>query len=217
MKKRGVGFDFFSWHLYAKEPYEIMNRAKEVQALLDKYGYSGAEHNINEWNYNRGWVEDFQYSINMIHGIKGAAFVMATISEGQKTDCVDMMMYYDTRPSIWCGMFDLYSYEKLKGYYPLAWYGQNFYDLEAYIPHKNKVKNFYSLCGTDKDGKITCIITHYSENDKTKAKTVKLDFGREAKFEAYLVDDTHTAEKIKIPKSLEIEMKCNSFILLKEI
>ena len=217
MKKRGVQFDFFSWHLYAKEPSEIFNRAKEVQALLDKYGYSDAEHNINEWNYNRGWVEDFQYSINMIHGIKGAAFVMATISEGQRTECVDMMMYYDTRPSIWCGMFDLYSYEKLKGYYPLAWYGQNYYDLENYIPQKNKVKNFYSLCGTDKDGKITCIITHYSENDNTRAKRIKLDFGREAKFEVYLVDEDHTASKIRLPKSLEIEMKRNSFILLKEI
>ena len=108
-------------------------------------------------------------------------------------------------------------YEKLKGYYPLAWYGQYYYDLENYVPQKNKVKNFYSLCGTDKDGKITCIVTHYSENDRTRAKKVKLDFGREAKFEAYLVDDTHTAEKIRIPKSLEFDMKCNSFILLKEI
>ena len=217
MQKREVPLDFFSWHLYAKEPAEIMNRAKEVQALLDKYGYSGVEHNINEWNYNRGWVEDFQYSINAIHGIKAAAFTMATISEGQRTECVDMMMYYDTRPSAFCGVFDYYSYEKLKSYYPLYWYGQYYYDLENYIPQKNSVKNFYSLCGTDKDGKITCIVTHYSENDNTKPKKIKLDFGRKARFEAFIVDADNDAKKIKIPANLEIEMPVHSFILLKEI
>ena len=198
-----------------------MSRADEIfiancRDILEN-GYSDAEHNVNEWNYNRGWVEDFQYSVNMIHGAKGAAFVMATISEGQRSDCIDMMMYYDTRPSIWCGMFDLYSYEKLKGYYPLAWYGQNYYELENYIPQKNSVKNLYSLCGTDNDGRITCIVTYYSENDKARSKRVKLDFGREAKFEAYLVDEENDEKKIKIPKSLEFDMKPNSFILLKEI
>ena len=217
MRKRDVPIDFFSWHLYAKEPREIMDRAKEVQALLDKYGYSDAEHNINEWNYNRGWVEDFQYSINAIHGIKGAAFVMATISEGQRTECVDMMMYYDTRPSAFCGAFDFYSYEKLKSYYPLAWYGQNFYSLESYIPCLDEKDDLYTLCGTDKNGKITCIVTHYSENDETAPKTVKLRFGREAKFEVYFVDENHNAELIDTTAKTEFTMKCHSFIMLKEI
>ena len=194
-----------------------MDRAREVNECLYSCGYGGVEHIPNEWNYNRGWVEDFQYSINAIHCIKGGAFTMACISEGQALDGLDMMMYYDTRPSAFCGAFDYYSYEKLKSYYPLAWYGQNYYELESYIPALNKEKDIYTLCGTDKNGKITCIVTHYSENDATRAKKVKLDFGRKAKFKAYLVDKTHNGEEIPVSDSLEFTMKLDSFILLKEI
>ena len=217
MKKRGVELDFFSWHLYAKTPEELMDRAREVNEFLYSCGYGGVEHILGEFNYNRGWVEDFQYSINAIHGIKGGAFTMACICEGQALDGLDMMMYYDTRPSAFCGAFDYYSYEKLKSYYPLAWYGQNYYELESYIPALNKEKDIYTLCGTDKNGKITCIVTHYSENDATRAKKVKLDFGRKAKFKAYLVDKTHNGEEIPVSDSLEFTMKLDSFILLKEI
>ena len=217
MRKRGVEIDFLSWHLYAKEPEEIMQRAREVQACLDEFGYHNAEHIINEWNYVRGWEEDFKDSILAIHGAKGAAFTMATMSEGQALDIVDMMMYYDTRPSAFCGAFDYYSYDPLKSYYALAWYGQNYYDLESYIPALNSQKDIYTLCGTDKTGKITCIVTHYSDDDSTAEKTVKLDFGREAKFKAYLVDQLHDGEEIEIPENLEITMKLHSFILLKEV
>ena len=217
MKRREVPIDFFSWHLYAKEPSEIMDLAVKNEELLEKYGYSSAEHIINEWNYNRGWEDDFKYSILAIHGVKGAAFAMATISEGQRYECVDMMMYYDTRPSAFCGVFDYYSYDKLKSYYPLAWYGQNYYELESYIPALNLEKNLYTLCGIDKSGKITCIVTHYSENDETAPELVKLDFGRKGKFKAYLVDEEHDGEEIEVPENLEFNMKVHSFIMLKEI
>ena len=32
-------------------------------------------------------------------------------------------MYYNTRPSVFNGVFDFYTYEKLPGYYPPYWYG----------------------------------------------------------------------------------------------
>jgi hypothetical protein len=217
MKKRNVPIDFFSWHLYEKTPEALMDRAREVNECLRLCGYENAEHILNEWNYVRGWVEDFQYSINTIHALKGAAFAMATISEAQALDGLDMLMYYDTRPSPWCGAFDYYSYEKLKGYYPLAWYGQNYYDLESYIPALDSVKDIYTLCGTDKEGKITCIVTHYSDDDNVASKTVKLDFGRKAKFEVYLVDEKHNGERVKVTSNTKFKLPLHSFLLLKEI
>ncbi|MBR3597359.1 MAG: hypothetical protein IKL47_10345 [Clostridia bacterium] len=47
----------------------------------------------------------------------------------------NMLMYYDTRPSVCNGIFDFYSYEKLKGYYAFYWYGM-LYDCEKEIPAK---------------------------------------------------------------------------------
>ena len=67
------------------------------------------------------------------------------------------------------------------------------------------------------NGKLLCVVTHYSENDRTKPKRVKLDFGRAAKFEAWLVDEDNDAKKIRVTKNLEFDMKVHSYILLKEI
>lgn len=57
---------------------------------------------------------------------------MACITKAQHSD-IDMLMYYDTRPSVFCGAFDFYTYEKLKGYYPLYWYGM-MYDALGEVP-----------------------------------------------------------------------------------
>ena len=216
MKRRDVPIDFFSWHAYRKTPDNIMRKAAYIKSILIESGYTETESILNEWNYVRDWSANFQYSINAIHSAKGASFIMGMICESQASS-IDMLMYYDTRRSAFNGIFDFYSYKPLKGYWALAWYGQNYYDLENYIPQTKKEKDLYTLCGTDKDGKITCIVTHYSENDRTKPKRVKLDFGRAAKFEAWLVDEDNDAKKIRVTKNLEFDMKVHSYILLKEI
>ena len=216
MQRRGVHLDFFSWHAYFNDPRELPVMIKLRKDLLVKYGYDDTESILDEWNYMRDWSKSFKYSLMAIHGIKGAAFTMAVISQAQKTYGLDMLMYYDTRPSVYCGAFDFYTYEPLKGYYPLMWYGK-FYDMKEYIPCETDVENVYTLCGKDENGKILCVVTHYSENDDTPATDVKLDFGREGKFEVYLLDSDHDGEIVDTTDKTEFNMKCHSCILLKEI
>lgn len=219
MQKRNVPMDFFSWHIYCTEPRYMIEKGDRIRKLLEKYGYGDVQTILNEWNYVKGWTDDYKYSLLAIHGIKGAAFTMSCISECQRTDCVDMLMYYDTRPSVFCGAFDYYSYDPLKGYYPLMWYGK-FYDMDAYIPCRSGAEDLYTLCGVDKNGKILCIVTHYSDNDDAPAKDVKLDFGKDGSFEVYLLDAEHDGELVDTVCSAEFTkftMKCHSCILLKEI
>ena len=216
MKLRGVEIDFFSWHIYSQTPEQIVEKAARIKAMMKKYGYGDAESILNEWNYVRGWREDFKYSIMAIHGIKGAAYTMACITEGQKTPAIDMMMYYDTRPSAFCGAFDYYSWEPLKGYYPLYWYGM-FYDCETEIRCEDQIENLYTLCGQDKNGKLLCVVTNYAEDDEAPVQTVKLDFGREGRFEVYLLDAEHDAESIPVPANLTFTLPLHSCLLLKEI
>ena len=216
MQKRNVPMDFVSWHAYNKEPQGLLARADAFKALMVKYGYGDAESNLNEWNYVRGWTDDFKYTLSAIHGEKGASYVMACISEMQYADTVDMAMYYDTRPSAFCGAFDLYTYDPLKGYYPLAWYS-NFYDLEASVKHTERPENVYTLCGVDKDGKAMAIVTHYSENDDTPAIDVNVDFGKQGKYEIYRVDKEYTGEKIGETEDLTFNLPVHSFILIKEV
>lgn len=213
MHERNVPIDFFSWHVYAEDPHHMTNRSLKIRKWLDTYGYSETESILDEWNFS--WLGGFTTNLKAIIGIKGATFTMACICAGQQLP-IDMMMYYDTMPSLWNGVFDYYTCEKLKGYYPLYWYGM-FYDMEKEIKAENQIENIYSLCGVDKDGKVLSVITHYSRDDDVANKTVTVDFGKKGVYEVYLLDSEHDGELIKTTDKLEFDMPIHSAVLIKEI
>lgn len=216
MKKRNVSIDFFSWHIYCTEPKKMIDKSKRIKSFLDENGYGDAESILNEWNYVEGWTDKFVYSIKVIHGIKGAAFTMACISEAQKAP-IDMLMYYGTRPSVFNGAFDFYTYEKLKGYYPFAWYG-SFYDMEAEVRCESEHSPcIYTLCGVDKDGKALCIVTNYSNDDEAESKDIHIDFGEDGRYEIYMLDDEHDADLIAETSELTFALKNHSCALIKQI
>ena len=146
--------------------------------------------------------------------MKGAAFTMACMSAAQQSS-IDMLMYYDTIQSPFCGVFDFYTYKPLKGYYPFKWYGM-FYDMEAEIKCETKLDNIYTLCGIGKDNKTLTVITHYSDNDEAEPQSFKVDFGRTGDYEVYLLDNEHDAELIKQTSDLSFTLKVNTAILIKE-
>ena len=120
-----VPLDFFSWHVYATEPKTIAGRCDAVRALMDKYGFNKAESILNEWNYVKGWTDDFVYSLEVESGRfnqKSAAFVMSAMIDCQWKP-LDMLMFYDSR--VGSGMNNLFNATTLwpmKGYYPFyAW------------------------------------------------------------------------------------------------
>lgn len=215
MKSRNVAIDFFSWHIYCTEPVRMTEKAERIKKLLIKHGYENTESILNEWNYVKGWGEDFVYSIKSITGIKGAAFMMACMSAAQHS-AIDMLMYYDTRPSAFNGAFDFYTYEPLKGYYPLYWYGM-FYDMEKEIKAENHIENIYALCGVDKNGKTLSIITHYNDHDTANSKRIAVDFGKKGMYEVSLLDRKHNGEIMKTTDNLEFDMKNFSAVLIKEL
>lgn len=214
MQKRNVPIDFFSWHTYNIDPNKIMARGEKLHDLLVKYGYGHVESILNEWNYVKEWGENFGESLKVIHGMKGAAFVAACMCTAQQSH-IDMLMYYDTRQSVFNGAFDYYTYEKLKGYYPLYWYGM-FYDMEKEIPAAEAVENVYSLCGVDKDGKVLSMVVYYHDDDIAD-KTIHLDFGKQGKYEVYLLDEEHDAELVAVVEDTTFTLKNCTAILIKEI
>ena len=172
---------------------------------------------MNEWNYwYRSESEDaFVHTIDMIKGIKGAAFIMAVMSAAQPSS-IDMLMYYDARPTEFNGLFQTDTLRPLKGYYPFLWYG-NFYDLVAEIRCESSVEDIYTLCGVDGDGKVTAVLTYYTEADSTSSeKTVSLDFGRDGTYEIYLLDRDHDGEPIETVRDLTFTLKPLTCILIKE-
>ena len=214
MKEKNVPLDFFSWHIYCTEPSHMTEKAERMKNLLIKYGYENAESILNEWNYVKGWTDEYIYSLKAMHGIKGASFVASCMFASQHSS-VDMLMYYDTRPSVFNGVFDFYTYEKLKGYYPFYWYGM-LYDCEMEIPSEDSIENIYSVCGIDKNGKATIILTYYSDDDSLPAKNITLDIGRKGEFEIYTVDENRNGELVCVTDNLSFDLKLFSIILIKE-
>lgn len=216
MQKRNVPIDFFSWHIYTAHPEEVAEIAEKIDVLLKTYGYENAESILNEWNYVRNWNKDgFPYSIMAIHGLKNASFITAVMAVSQSAP-VDMLMYYDTRPSAFCGIFDFYSYAPLKGYYPMKWYG-NFYDMEYEIKSENHIENIYSLCGVDKYGKVLAMLTYYSEDDNVPNKEIVLDFCKTGNYNIYLLDENNDEVLIDTTDRLIFDLTVHSCLLIKEV
>ena len=121
MQRRGVPLDFFAWHIYEADPTVYVDYSYQVRALLDKYGYEKTESFLNEWNYIKSWTDDYPYSMRTLPSAKAAAFVCASMQEGQNCP-TDMMMYYDWRPCTFNGLFDPVSDMPIWGYWAIyAW------------------------------------------------------------------------------------------------
>ena len=192
----------------------MVAKAERIKALLNKYGYENAESILNEWNYVKGWEEDYLYSLKAIHGIKGASFALACMCASQHSP-IDMLMYYDTRPSVFNGVFDFYTYEKLKGYYALYWYGM-LYDCCKEIASENNIENVYSACGVDEGGKATVILTYYSNDDASPEKHISLELGKKGQYEIYKVDNTLDGELVEVTDTLNFKLKLFDMLLIKE-
>ena len=217
MQKRKVPIDFFSWHIYANHIGHVVERATAVKKAMIKHGYGDAESILNEWNYVNGWTgEEFIYTIEQIIGLKGAAFTLAVMCASQKSDIIDMLMYYDARPTVFNGLFDFYTLRPLKGYYPFLWYGM-FYDLECEVRSESDPEDIYTLCGIDKNGRTLTAVSYYTNDDAAEDKTFKIDFGKSGKYEVYFLDDAHDPKVAEVTSNLEFTLKCNSSILIKEI
>lgn len=199
MKKREVPIDFFSWHFYSNDAHTGAERAREVQARLDKYGYGNAESICNEWNYVKDWTDHFNYSIQQIIGIKGAAFTASTMINAHATSMY-MMMYYDARPCGFNGLFNYYTHQPLKGYYPFVMWSK-LRELGTEVKIENTSENVAAIAAKGVDDKCAIMLSYFCEDDSiTAPETVELALtgAKIGKLTAYLLDKECSCE----PKAL---------------
>lgn len=164
--------DFISWHWYGTDPRHMSRKGSNIMNIVRRNGYKNAESILNEWNYVRGWTDEFIYSIEQIIGMKGAAFTSACMACGQENPDIDMLMYYDARPTGFNGLFDMYTYRPLKGYYPfLMW--SKLADLGTQVKAESSDDDLYVISAKNGD-KGGIMLTYYSENDDARSKKVQI-------------------------------------------
>lgn len=207
-----VPLDFFSWHIYSTDPWKVMDKANVVREKLDRAGYTETESILNEWNYVENWNTKFIHSIEMIIGIRGAAFTTACMCEGQNGN-IDMMMYYDARPSAFNGLFEYYTFRPLKGYYPFVMFN-DLYTLGTQVKSESDDRDIHVVSAKN-DENSAAMICYYTPDENAKEKTVMIN--ATGTFDLYTFDDSHDYTKtgsITLPAA--ITMKPDSVIMLKK-
>lgn len=194
----------------------MSDRAERIRVLLDRYGYQAAESICNEWNYLKNWTDQFMYTVDMIRGCKGAAFVMSRISEAQRAP-IDMLMYYDTRPGVLCGVFDYYTYKPQKAYYPLYCMEMIFTVAVPRCGVRRRLKTFIRCVALMRTGGLLQSLPIFRMTMPTADVTLHVDFAKEAEYEIYAVDREHNGERIRTTRDLTVTLPVHSCILIKEI
>ena len=218
MKQKGVDLDFFSWHIYERNVDEFVGRARRLRAILDKCGYADVPSILDERNYIKGWTDEYVYSVSRIVDCKGAAFTAAVMSACQN-EPVDMLMYYDFRPSLFNGAFDPTTLRPLKGYYAFyAW--DKLMQFGTQVQAVSEDRELYVTAARAADGRLRVLLTRYSpDNNVTKARpfTVKVEGAGDGIVYAYLTDADRAFTEIPLEMKdgvIEGAMIPDSFVLL---
>ena len=188
--------DFFSWHVYAHTIEKMKGRADKVRELLDKYGFEKTESILNEWNYVLDWAGDkMTYSFLKQREAKGAAFNLAAMTMCQ-TGSVDMLMYYDARPTSWNGLFDFMQLGKCT---TTAYFAYPMFNTLYTLGNSTECasdNNDVYVCSARNGDEAAFFITHYNNDDENKGTEISINLsgfssknGIEASF--YLLDNEH--------------------------
>ena len=172
--------DFYSWHLYTKDPKEIGIHAKFVREQLDKAGLKNVESIFNEWNYDLAVQRTGDIRQNQM----GASFVVSAFAVMQYGD-VDISIYYDATPSrAYNGLYEFPSQDLTQTYFAFKAYNQLYKLGEAVEVKDARNENIFALASIDrKSGKKALLLTNYNHEEKY----IKFDF--EGKIKRVLVID----------------------------
>ncbi len=229
--KEKLPLDFYSWHCYYRDARGPGNAAREARKLLDMHGFTKTENHCNEWNYVKGWGDEWVYSLECESGRfaqKGAASIAAVMIDCQNAP-MDMLMFYDAR--LGCSMnnmFDVISLAPKKGYYPfLAW--RRLRELGVQVKTEVETKDIqdtqlFALAAKNAKGKKALFLARYHDDNnivETRRVTVSLPEGMSADWgnaRCHLTDadKTYTETPLLVNKdgTASLKMQPNSFALI---
>ena len=212
LDERNIKIDFFSWHLYSHLPKIIIDHGLKVKELLLRHGLTEAESILDEYNYVKGWTDEFVYSLRQIPTIKGATFFAEMMLRGQHAP-IDMLMYYDARPCGFNGLFAPYTYDVLKPYYSLCMFS-DLYALGTQI--KAVCDDDEVICVGATDGEQSALmLTFYSDDDSRRdTKRVTVSFPKSGRVGVKILDKTRNAKKFYFQQDgeLTLNLRPNSVV-----
>ncbi len=211
-----VPMDFFTWHIYPRQLLWVQQCSDQAREMLNRYGYTETENILSEYNYLVNWTDRFVDTIKYIIGVRGAAFNAAIMCLGQKST-MDMMLYYDARPCAFNGMFDFYSYEPLKGYYPFKMFAQ-LYALQNEVESSTDDEDIYVAAAKNE---IDCgaMIAYFRTEEEGPEKHIVIDMnGLQGNATVYMLNASLNCEAIDtqvIDNRIELDIKPDTVVFIR--
>ena len=127
--------------------------------------------------------------------MKGAAFIAAVMCACQH-EPVDMLMYYDARSnSVMNGLFSLYDYTPIKGYYPLKVWGEmlalgNECEVDCDVP------DIWAASAV-RDGESVTMISYFTDDEQALSLRFAVEMPDGKIRTILLIDEEHDPEPVE--------------------
>ncbi len=201
IRNAGITADYISYHRYVKTVEDFFESVDRFNLWLEKYGYGDVETHYKKWNYVRGWqAEKFMHTIDTIKGLKVSSFVAGVMSALQYKK-IDMMMYYEGRPSAFCGLGDTHTYRSHKTFYTFLAFA-HLRDIGTAV--KTECDEYLYSAAAKNENEAAVLLTYFNEaDDAKKYKKTKLSLnnipikeGEKIKAEVLVIDENHNLEPV---------------------
>jgi hypothetical protein len=216
-RKQLVPLDFFSWHSYISNPWNLAVQPSFIRELLDQYGFNKTQSHLNEWNYipevELGWRRLFGRGIwqgairkqayEELSGCKGASFI-ANVLMLLQDEPVDVANFYTTTAGLF-GIFSEYG-EPRKTYHAFRAFAELLKTPVRLETEYNKTDGIVVCAGKNKT-KTNILVSNFSEILQLTIINLNISGnipGAQTKVEIYLLDESKDLAKIK-----EFEIKSN--------
>ena len=211
-----VPFDFFTWHLYTKDPHETETHANYVRKRLNEAGFPKTESIFGEWNYvehDTCHVDDAPW--DLMRSSAGAAFVTATFALLQKGP-VDKALYYDAMPTrAYCGLYMFPEYKVSRTYYAFKAFNELYKLGTAVHTEAGEAQNgIYALAAKNEAGQGALMVA----NRRSQAQKLELNVtGMTGKPTILVLDADRVLTEVAwlLDAKGTLSMPPNSMLLLK--
>ncbi|MCX7047411.1 MAG: hypothetical protein NTX50_18240 [Candidatus Sumerlaeota bacterium] len=220
-RERALPLDFFSWHLYTKDPSECVVRARGIRETLDRHGFKQAELHFNEWNYlpNNDWAPiglkgqgaPRERFFDEIAGARGAAFAACALIFLQDSP-VDVANYYRSDTDGF-GMFTANGTPR-KSFHAFKAFRQLLATPERLTTSGSQAGRLAICAGANRErAEVGVLISNYSSaSDKIDLAVSDLPWSGPSACEMFVVDAARDLAKTK-----EFRIETNAFRFTEEL
>lgn len=195
--KNKVPIDFYSWHMYTSNPYEIYKASKYIRNLLDDYGLKNCENINSEWNI------DILSPQRDKDNAKNAAFTACCLTLFQDANLSHAFRYRGTQDNNWLMKllgFDLslFTYDGKYKTPALVYLAMNYMKDNIRLSiHSNISNGITCLAGISKDKtNVSIILSNYEAKNSLCILNIT-NISNDYRFIHYLIDDSHHLQIIE--------------------